>query len=195
MVVRSSASSLASAETGASPATARATRALNCELRSPTGRMAASKALVTAREARLRWKAVQVSATVAQSARSGPGDSLATPECMCTRRAGVKEEPGIAVCPAGDDVIAPFLTDRPGFVEQVLTGEERCDATVAIRNGAIAVEPALAGTPDLTVVADGRTWLRFLSGDASLVWALLRRKIRLRGSPRLLRAFARCFPS
>lgn len=74
-------------------------------------------------------------------------------------------------------------------------GEEPRDATVVIRSGAITVEHALAGTPGLTVTADARTWLRFLSGDASLVWALFTRKIRLAGSPRLLRAFGRCFPS
>ena len=46
-----------------------------------------------------------------------------------------------------------------------------------------------------SVTADSRTWLRFGAGEASILWSLLRRKIRLRGSPRLLRAFARCFPS
>jgi putative sterol carrier protein len=48
---------------------------------------------------------------------------------------------------------------------------------------------------DLGVVADSRTWLAILAGDVSPVRALLLRRIRLRGSPRLLRAFARCFPS
>ena len=30
---------------------------------------------------------------------------------------------------------------------------------------------------------------------ANLLWALLRRKIRIKGSPRLLVAFGKCFPS
>jgi putative sterol carrier protein len=51
------------------------------------------------------------------------------------------------------------------------------------------------GEPDLRVIADGDTWLRFLRKEASLPWALLRRRVRLKGSPRLLLAFGRCFPS
>lgn len=49
------------------------------------------------------------------------------------------------------------------------------------------------GQPDLRVTADSRTWLRFLAKEENIVWALLRRKIRLQGSPRLLLTFARCF--
>jgi hypothetical protein len=45
------------------------------------------------------------------------------------------------------------------------------------------------------VIADGDTWLRFLRKEASLPWAFLRRRVRLKGSPRLLLAFGRCFPS
>jgi putative sterol carrier protein len=45
------------------------------------------------------------------------------------------------------------------------------------------------------VTADADTWLRFLRKETSLVSALLRGKIRLRGDPRLLLAFGRCFPS
>jgi NAD(P)-dependent dehydrogenase (short-subunit alcohol dehydrogenase family) len=40
-----------------------------------------------------------------------------------------------------------------------------------------------------------QTWLRFLRKEANLVWALVRRKIRISGSPKLLLAFGRCFPS
>jgi hypothetical protein len=42
---------------------------------------------------------------------------------------------------------------------------------------------------------DSETWLRFLHKEAYLIWALVRRKIRIHGSPRLLLAFARCFHS
>ena len=75
------------------------------------------------------------------------------------------------------------------------TGEEPAEATVVIRDEAIRVEPGHVGTPDLRVTADGKTWLGFLAKERSLVWALLRRKIRLKGSPRLMVAFGRCFPS
>jgi hypothetical protein len=75
------------------------------------------------------------------------------------------------------------------------TGEEDRQVTVAIRDGRLKVEDGHVGAPTLEVVADSRTWLAMLAGDVNVVWALVRRKIRLRGSPRLLRAFARCFPS
>ncbi len=170
----------------------------------------------------------------------------------------------IAVCPAGDDVLAPFLADRPEFLERVVqplrakpetlyvlegsdaeqhaarrfphkrtqrvgnslapvnldgflnglplvfqrgaagnlaarfhfrfSGAERREATVVIQGGQIAVEEGLEGTPDLTVTADTATWLGYLSKERSLVWALLTRRLRLSGPPRLLRAFGRCFP-
>jgi NAD-dependent dihydropyrimidine dehydrogenase PreA subunit len=170
----------------------------------------------------------------------------------------------MAVCPAGDDVIGPFLDDRRGFLESVVeplkekaealyvvpgsdaeahaakrfphkrirhvrsglradsiesfltsqphvfqrgrssglsatyhftfTGKEPRDATVIIRDRTIRVAPGHEGTPDLQVQADGETWIGFLRRERSLVWALLRGKIRLRGSLRLLPAFGRCFP-
>ena len=52
-----------------------------------------------------------------------------------------------------------------------------------------------SGKADLQVTADSRAWLGFLAKERNLAWALLRRKIRLRGSPRLLLAFGKCFPS
>jgi ferredoxin len=171
----------------------------------------------------------------------------------------------MAVCPAGDDVIAPFLSDRKGFLQDVVkplqekeetvyvtpnsdaeahvarrfphkrikrvgnglrprtivgflrglpnvfqrerskglnavyhftfTGDEDVRATVTIRDQSLRVEDGHAGAADLRVTADGRTWLGFLQKERGLAWALLRRKIRIKGSPRLLSAFGRCFPS
>jgi hypothetical protein len=43
--------------------------------------------------------------------------------------------------------------------------------------------------------ADSETWLRLLRKEASLPWALIRRRIRIKGALRLLAAFGRCFPS
>jgi ferredoxin len=172
----------------------------------------------------------------------------------------------LSVCPAGEEVIAPFLTDRKQFLENVVqplqnkpetiyvvpnsdpeeyvarrfpnkktkrvanglagqgsiqnflrglpfvfqrgkseglnatyhftfTGPEELMATVVIRNKTLQVSEGHTGTADLRMIADGKTWLRFLRKEANLVWALLRRKIRIQGSPRLLLAFGRCFPS
>jgi ferredoxin len=172
----------------------------------------------------------------------------------------------LSVCPAGEDVIAPFLTDRKEFLEDVVkplqdkaetiyvvpgsdaeeyvarrfphkktkrvanglagqgsirgflrglpfvfqrgrseglnatyhftfTGQEELKATVVIRNKTLQVSEGHAGAADLRTTADSQTWLRFLRKEANLVWALLRRKIRIQGSPRLLLSFGRCFPS
>ena len=172
----------------------------------------------------------------------------------------------MAVCPAGEDVIGPFLDNRKQFLDDVVkplqnkpetiyvvrnsdaedyvarrfphkkikrvsnglagqgtirgflrglpfafqpgkssgldvtyhftfTGEEEVKACVVIRNQKLEVREGHAGKADLRMNADSRTWLRFLRKDASLVWALLTLKIRIHGSPRLLLAFSRCFPS
>jgi NAD-dependent dihydropyrimidine dehydrogenase PreA subunit len=171
----------------------------------------------------------------------------------------------MSVCPAGEDVIGPWLTGRKQFVEDVVrplqhkeetvyvvpgsdaeayvpkrfphkrlkrvgngirpqsiagfvigmplafqrgrsdgldatyhftfTGDEERAVTVVIRDRTLQVSDGHVGVADLRVEADSRTWLAMLSGDVSVVRALLRRRIRLHGGSRLLRAFARCFPS
>lgn len=77
----------------------------------------------------------------------------------------------------------------------VFTGVEMRQATVTIRDKKIAVQEGLVGEPHLHITADSRTWLRFIRKEGSLVWALLTRRIRLKGSPRLLMAFGKSFPS
>lgn len=171
----------------------------------------------------------------------------------------------LAVCPAGEDVIGPFLGNRKGFLEEVVnplqdkketlyvvpgtdaesyaakrfphkttkrignalrmttlagflrgmpiafqrhqseglsatyhftfTGAEAAKATVVIKDKTIRVDDGHTGTSDLRVIADSQTWVGFLRKERSLVWALLRRKIVLKGSPMLLVKFGRCFPS
>jgi len=171
-----------------------------------------------------------------------------------------------AVCPAGDDVIAPFLTDRTEYLKDVVrplqekeetvyvvaasdaetyvarrfpnkhakrvgnglnrlrsisaflfglrvtfqreqskglaatyhfvfTGAEQREATVTIQNQSLDVKQGRVGVADLEVTADTRTWLGFLAHERSLIWALVLRRIKLKGSPRLLLAFSKCFPS
>ena len=170
----------------------------------------------------------------------------------------------VSVCPAGEDVIGPYLDDRKGHLADVVrplqdkrepvyvvaggdpeeyvprrfphktvrrvrlgirartvagfvagmpllfqrrpaagldavyhlvfTGAERRSVTVTIRAQTLTVEDGLHGRPDLRMTADTATWLRFLAGDARLVPALLRRRLRLRGDPRLLARFGACFP-
>jgi ferredoxin len=69
------------------------------------------------------------------------------------------------------------------------------EATVTIRAGTIKVETGLNGVCNLHLIAEAKTWLGFLAQEKNLVWALLTRKIRLRGNPKWLLRFRRCFPS
>ena len=171
----------------------------------------------------------------------------------------------MAVCPAGEDVIAPYLHDKQRHIREVVrplqeraepvyvvpgsdaevvaqrkfknktvkpvsnglrprsitgllnfmpfvfqpnqsqgleatfhftfTGAEIRNATITIKNRALDIKEGLVGKPNVHVTADSRTWLAFLAKETSLTWALIRRKIRLKGNPKLLLAFGRCFPS
>jgi hypothetical protein len=74
------------------------------------------------------------------------------------------------------------------------TGREEAKATVIIRDKTLRILEGHRERADLHVIADGRTWLRFLADNKKLLGALILRKIRLKGSPRLLLAFGRCFP-
>jgi putative sterol carrier protein len=64
---------------------------------------------------------------------------------------------------------------------------------VVIRDGAVRVERGLIGTPNLHLTDDSATWVRFLRKETKLLWAVLRGKLRWKGSPQLLRTFAACF--
>jgi Fe-S-cluster-containing hydrogenase component 2 len=171
----------------------------------------------------------------------------------------------LAVCPAGEDVIGPYLTDKAGHLRDTVrplqakeemvyvvagsdaedhvarrfphktikrvgnglrvrtiprflsglhltfqpgkaaklnavyhftfTGKERRHATVVIRDRTLQVHDGHQGQADLRVTADSESWLGFLAKERSLPWALMRRKIRIKGSPKLLVAFGKCFPS
>jgi ferredoxin len=171
----------------------------------------------------------------------------------------------LAVCPAGEDVIGPFLTDRKAHLKDIVrplqekeeaiyvtrnsdaedhvakrfphkkikhvgnslrpntiefflngmprvfqtgksaglnatfhftfTGKEEKQVTVAIRDGSLQVQDGHQAKADLSVIADSETWLGFLAKERSLLWAFLTRRIRIKGSPKLLVAFGKCFPS
>lgn len=76
----------------------------------------------------------------------------------------------------------------------IFTGASNRRVTIAIADRKLDMEEGLVGQPRLTVTADAATWVRFLRKETSLPGALLRGKIRLRGDPRLLIAFGKCFP-
>ncbi|WP_342228416.1 4Fe-4S binding protein [Nocardia wallacei] len=74
------------------------------------------------------------------------------------------------------------------------TGAERRRITVAIRERTLEITDGHQGAADIRITADSRTWLRLLSKKSVLPGAILLGRIRPYGSPRLLLAFARCFP-
>ena len=75
------------------------------------------------------------------------------------------------------------------------TGNENLAGTVVIREKTLVVKEGLVGKPDLHVIADSQTWIKFLSKEINLVMALVTRRIKIKGAPKLMMAFAKCFPS
>jgi len=74
------------------------------------------------------------------------------------------------------------------------TGDEEIKGSVDIRNGKLTVDKDHSGRPDISIIADSKSWLTFLAKEKSLVSALLARKIQIKGSPLLMKSFAKCFP-
>ena len=75
------------------------------------------------------------------------------------------------------------------------TGEEERRATVVIADERIEVHEGLVGQPSLRVTVDSKTWIGMLGKEKSLLWAIVTRRLRLKGSPLLLARFGKCFPS
>lgn len=171
----------------------------------------------------------------------------------------------MAVCPAGEDVIGPFLKDRVGFVKKLVKplqdkeetvyvvpgsdaeayvarrfphkkvrhashgllpssirgflfwlpmafqkhqseklndvfhftfiGAEERKVTIIIRNKELKIEEGHVDTATIHIISDSKTWIRFVNKEENIMLALLKGKIRVKGSLRLLAAFGKCFPS
>ena len=63
----------------------------------------------------------------------------------------------------------------------------------AVPHAAFTFAKLWLAAADLEVRAEGRAWLDFLARNVGLPKLLLTRKLKLRGSPKLLSAFGRCF--
>lgn len=170
----------------------------------------------------------------------------------------------MSVCPAGEDVIGPFLDDRASFVKEIVrplqqqsenvyvlpnsdaeayvarrfphkrarrvgpvlqaatiqgfiqtlrhgfqpgkskgleavyhfrfSGDESAECTVTIGQQKIEVQKGLVGKAQLIVSADSKAWLRFLRKEIGVPRMLITGALRLKGDPRLLVAFGKCFP-
>ncbi len=73
-------------------------------------------------------------------------------------------------------------------------GSENAEATVVIKEGALQVKRGLEGKADLHLKADSDTWISFLAKEKGLLPALLSGKMKIKGPPKLMKAFAACFP-
>jgi hypothetical protein len=169
----------------------------------------------------------------------------------------------MAVCPAGEDVIRPFLASRSEFLKEVVrplqkkqepiyvvkgsdaeevvlkrfphktvrhlenglrptsiesfltglklifqrsqsadinaiyhftfTGNEERKATIVIKERKLDVMDGLIGKANIKITADSQVWVKFIRKETNIVWALVRRKIRIKGNPKLLLQFGKCF--
>ncbi|MCP3899760.1 MAG: 4Fe-4S ferredoxin [Desulfobacteraceae bacterium] len=74
------------------------------------------------------------------------------------------------------------------------TGKEEVKGSVDIRDEKLQVHQGLVGKPDISIIADSQTWLSFLAKEKNIILAMLQRKIKIKGSPLLMKSFAKCFP-
>lgn len=87
------------------------------------------------------------------------------------------------------------MTQLNAIYHFTFTGAENLAGTVVIKEHHITVTVGHVGKPDLELVADSETWISFLAKEKNLLAALATRKIRIKGSPSLMKKFAACFPS
>lgn len=73
------------------------------------------------------------------------------------------------------------------------SGNEQVEATVIIKDKTINVQRGHSGIPDVRVNADSKTWLRVLHKETSIIKEIIFRRIRVKGSMKLFKAFGRCF--
>ncbi|MBD1382437.1 SCP2 sterol-binding domain-containing protein [Bacillus sp. IB182487] len=169
----------------------------------------------------------------------------------------------LSVCPAGEDVIGPFLKDRKGFTNDILkplqakeetvyvtpgsdaeayvvkrfphktvkrvgnglrpntirllitlmphafqpkqasglnctyhfafTGDETRQTTIDIRDNKLQIRDGFHGKPDIRITVDSKTWLKIVAKEKNVAAALLTRKLRIKGNPKLLMKFEKCF--
>ena len=72
-------------------------------------------------------------------------------------------------------------------------GDEQEKATVVIKDKTTLVEHGHVGNPDVQLDADSATWLRVLNKETSAVKQIILRRIRVKGSLKLFKAFDKCF--
>lgn len=72
-------------------------------------------------------------------------------------------------------------------------GENEKKATIKINNQSIKVEEGFVDKADLYVSVDSNSWIKFLNRDTNVPLMLITGQLRIKGDPRLLLRFGRCF--
>lgn len=72
-------------------------------------------------------------------------------------------------------------------------GDEQAETTVIIKDKTIQVKQGHIGVPDVRVNADAKTWLRVLHKETPILKEIIFRRIRVKGSLKLFKAFGNCF--
>ncbi len=73
------------------------------------------------------------------------------------------------------------------------TGVEARKATISVRDRQIAVSEGHLGKADIAVITESKSWLAFVYNERSLAWMLVTGRLRVKGPPKLLLAFGKCF--
>lgn len=112
---------------------------------------------------------------------------------------GYKAAYCISACPAGEDVIGPFLQrGRARGLDLVthlsFTGASALDATVVIKGKDLQVVPGRhLGDAALNITADSQAWLRVQNRDLELAEAIDSKLVSY-SDEKLFTAYMRCFP-
>ncbi|MBE0338518.1 SCP2 sterol-binding domain-containing protein [Paenibacillus sp. 23TSA30-6] len=62
-----------------------------------------------------------------------------------------------------------------------------------IRDNKLQIRDGFHCKPDIRITVDSKTWIGIVAKEKNVVAALLTRKLRIKGNPKLLMKFERCF--
>jgi 1,2-phenylacetyl-CoA epoxidase catalytic subunit len=159
------------------------------------------------RSVRAKWNAIGYPLE-AMSPAVFPVDHSLAPEEVATRQIRLLEA-GVMGEPNGHPEVDPEIqriyfdviansADTQVVNGQPLTVQWRFDDAdpwhVTVANGSTRAEPGEAVHPDVTLRTTWGEWIGISQGTIDARRALLRRRLRVRGAPRGLLAFARAFP-
>lgn len=76
----------------------------------------------------------------------------------------------------------------------IFRGDSDLKVTYVIDEEQLHLDEGLTGTPDVAVDVDAQTWVGITRGEINPVWAVVTRKLRVKGPIKNLKTFQQCFP-